>query len=160
MVTEHNPYAPPAAAMSEASAVSQEIEEEPASRGRRFANLLIDTVCYYALAVVVGIVIALVDPSFFDHMSAAGNYLFGAGVIVIYYVPSEALFGRTMGKLVTRTRVVSQSGGPPDFLQALRRTLIRFVPFEAFTFLSEKSVGLHDRWSETRVVLTRSEYRR
>lgn len=159
MVTEHNPYAPPAAAVSEASAKSQESEQEPASRGRRLANCLIDTVCYYVLAVVVGTVIALVDASFFDHMSTAADYLYGAGVMVVYYLPSEALFGRTLGKLVTRTRVVSQSGGPPDFQQALRRTLIRFVPFEAFSFLRERSVGLHDRWSETRVVLTRSEHR-
>ena len=86
--------------------------------------------------------------------------MFGTGLMLVYYLPSEALFGRTVGKLVTRTRVVSQSGGPPDFLQVLRRTLIRFVPFEPFSFLSKRSVGLHDRWSETRVVLTRSEHGR
>jgi uncharacterized RDD family membrane protein YckC len=160
MVTEHNPYAPPAAAVSETAAGGQESEQEPASRGRRFANLLIDTLCYYALTMVVGVGIALVDASFLEHMSTVGEYLFGTGLMLVYYLPSEALFGRTVGKLVTRTRVVSQSGGPPDFLQVLRRTLIRFVPFEAFTFLSERSVGLHDRWSETRVVLTRSEHSR
>ena len=159
MVTEHNPYAPPTAPVSETSAFNEESEQEPASRGRRFANLLIDTVCYYALAVVVGIIIALVDASFFDHMSTAGEYLYGAGVMVIYYLPTEVLFGRTLGKLVTRTRVVSESGGPPEVQQVLRRTLIRFMPFEAFSFLREGAVGLHDRWSETRVVLTRNEHR-
>jgi uncharacterized RDD family membrane protein YckC len=160
MATEHNPYAPPAAAVSEASAVNQESDQEPASRGRRFANFLIDAVCYYALAMVVGTVIAIVDASFFEHLSVADDYLFGAAVMIIYYLPTEALFGRTVGKLVTRTRVVSESGGPPDFQKVLRRTLIRFVPFEAFSFLHKGSVGLHDRWSETRVVLTRSEHRR
>jgi uncharacterized RDD family membrane protein YckC len=157
MVTEHNPYAPPAAAVSEAPAASHEREQEPAPRWRRFANLLIDSLCYYALAMLIGIVIALVDASFFDHMSAAGEYAFGFGVMVLYYLPSETLFGRTLGKLVTRTRVVSQSGGPPDFPQVLRRTLIRLVPFEPFSFLRARSVGLHDRWSETRVVSSHSE---
>jgi uncharacterized RDD family membrane protein YckC len=135
MVTEHNPYAPPAAAVSEAPAASHEREQEPAPRWRRFANLLIDSLCYYALAMLIGIVIALVDASFFDHMSAAGEYAFGFGVMVLYYLPSETLFGRTLGKLVTRTR----------------------VPFEPFSFLRARSVGLHDRWSETRVVSSHSE---
>jgi uncharacterized RDD family membrane protein YckC len=154
---EHNPYAPPQAPASEAPVANDAHEQEPAPRGRRFANMLIDAVCYYVLAVVFGIAVAIFDPSLFENMSTAGEYLFGASIMLLYYLPSEALFGRTLGKLLTRTRVVSEFGGPPDLSQALRRTLIRLIPFEAFTFLSANPVGLHDRWSGTRVVLTRSK---
>jgi hypothetical protein len=68
---------------------------------------------------------------------------------------SEALFGRTLGKLVTRTRVVSESGAPATFWQLLMRTLYRLMPFEGFSFLATRRPGWHDRWSKTRVVLTR-----
>ena len=155
---EHNPYAPPQAKVSDAPAASDANEREPASRGQRLANALIDTLGYYVLTAVVAIAIGIIDASLFENLSTAGQYIFASSIMVLYYFPSEALFGRTLGKLLTRTRVVSETGGPPDFSQTLRRTLIRLVPFEALTFLSAKPVGLHDRWSGTRVVLTRSKY--
>jgi hypothetical protein len=33
--------------------------------------------------------------------------------------------------------------------------LYRFVPAEAFSFLSKRRPGWHDRWSKTRVVMAR-----
>ena len=155
---ERNPYAPPEAAVSDAPIGGMGIEEEPASRGRRFGNFLIDMVCYYLLAMLVGIVLGLMHMAYLLRMSVAGNYLFGGVVIVLYYLPMEVLFGRTVGKLVTGTRVVAESGEPADFLKVLGRTLTRLVPFEAFTFLNSKGIGLHDRWSGTRVVRTRRSH--
>lgn len=154
---EARSYIAPQAEVSDAPAASATNEREPASRRRRLANALIDTLCYYALTAVVAIAIATIDASLFENLSTAGQYIFASSIMLLYYLLSEALFGRTLGKLLTRTRVVSESGGPPDFRQALTRTLVRLVPFEAFTFLSKKPVGLHDRWSGTRVISMRSK---
>lgn len=81
--------------------------------------------------------------------------LFGFGVMLLYYIGFEAVTGRTVGKLVTGTKVVTLQGHAPSALQVLGRTLIRFVPFEPFSFFGSEPRGWHDRWSNTRVVRLR-----
>ncbi len=102
-----------------------------------------------------GIILAIAKLLFHVDMLAFLGSAYGFFVLVLYYLSSEALFGRTLGKLVTRTRVVSESGGPATFWQLLMRTLYRLMPFEGFSFLATRRPGWHDRWSKTRVVLTR-----
>jgi uncharacterized RDD family membrane protein YckC len=69
------------------------------------------------------------------------------------YVVCEALFGRTLGKVLSRSRVVMDSGERPPLGAILLRTLVRIVPFEPFSMFSGH--GWHDRWSGTQVVSSR-----
>lgn len=68
----------------------------------------------------------------------------------IYYVLYESIFSRTPAKYLTRTRVTLNDGSRPPFGTILKRTLIRFVPFEPFSFLG--SGKWHDSWSNTYVL--------
>ena len=77
--------------------------------------------------------------------------LMGIVIVTAYYTVLEGFTGRTLGKFITRTYVVTAEGLKPGFLTILGRTLCRFIPFEALTFLFS-SVGFHDRLSHTRVV--------
>lgn len=116
-----------------------------ASRGVRFANLLIDSFCRFIFGMVLGVATGV-----------AKNPLLGASVGILsmlsYYVFFETVFQATPGKLITRTRVVDMDGNKPTFSRILGRTLSRFVPFEPFSFFSSTEEGWHDRWSGTRVV--------
>lgn len=49
------------------------------------------------------------------------------GLFCAYFPVMEALTGRTVGKFVTRTRVVDATGGRPSLVQALVRTLFRLI---------------------------------
>ena len=80
--------------------------------------------------------------------------VFDAAVFCLYYVSFEFLTGRTLGKFLTGTRVVSDTGGPPTLGQVAMRSVLRLIPMEAFTFFA-RGPGLHDRGSRTRVVLNR-----
>jgi uncharacterized RDD family membrane protein YckC len=146
---ERNPYAAPKTNVADDE---EPVPTEPASRGQRFLNLLIDLVGYFAFAIVVTVVVGLAYPPFLESSSALGDYAFGFIVITSYYALSEGLFGRTLGKLVTRTWVVSESGGKPTFWQILGRSAARSIPFEPFSFFGAEPTGWHDRLSETRVV--------
>ena len=115
-----------------------------ATQGQRFANLLIDDVCFIIVCFVLGAVIAVIG-----RPELAG--LISWPVMIGYYLFFEGIFNATPGKMITRTRVVGLDGGKPGFGQLLGRTLSRFVPFEPFSFLGGSS-GWHDRWSKTRVV--------
>ncbi len=118
--------------------------------------MLVDTVGYLLLIRVITIVVALVNVSLLDAISGvAGHFFYSIAVMILYYVPSEVLFGRTLGKLVTGTRVVTETGGPPTFAPVLTRTTTRLIPAESLTFFRKPSIGLHDRWSNTRVVRIR-----
>ena len=70
----------------------------------------------------------------------------------------EGLFGATVGKWVTRTRVVDERGLPPSWRTAFLRSLARFIPFEPLSLLfagADDPRGWHDRMPGTRVVLRR-----
>lgn len=157
-----NRYAPTQGALNSQQKVEPgEHELEPASRSRRFLNSLIDTVASVLVAFVIGILLAIVWPQLFTTIfdprepSVGLNYLVGMIVGLLYYLPLEASTGRTLGKLITGTKVVSTSGASLTFPQVLGRTLARYIPFEGFTFLSSTRVGLHDKLSNTRVVSSR-----
>lgn len=124
-----------------------------AGQGRRFANLLIDTVAIIALAAMLGAGAALLGLDGF--LAAADDPLLSRVIGILltigYYLLLEGLLGRTFGKMVTGTRVVCEDGSMPDFATIFKRTMWRVVPFEAFSFLGD-GYGWHDSRSETLVV--------
>jgi len=156
---ELNPYTPTKASLQEPGTQADAggfDEAKPASRERRLVNFLIDSVGLMIFIFLITVVIAAVDASFVESLSLPASYLLNVLATVLFYMPAELLTGRTPGKLVTRTRVISKSGGRPTALQILGRTLLRLVPLEAFTFFA-RGPGLHDRGSGTRVVMTRKD---
>ena len=48
-------------------------------------------------------------------------------LLAAYFPVTEMLFGKTLGKFVTRTRVVNAAGRRPSFVQAIVRTLFRLL---------------------------------
>ena len=125
---------------------------ELATTGKRFANMLLDFVFYLMFSFIVGTAFTLAGAG--DSIANVNDNLLGIILITLYYFPQEAIWGRTLGKLVTNTKVVTLDGKKASFLQALGRTFCRFIPFEAFTFLGGKGKphGLHDRLPKTKVI--------
>ena len=68
-------------------------------------------------------------------------------ILFIYFFANEAVFGRTLGKAANGSFVVFERG---RVLSVLWRTLSRFLPFEAFSFIG-RSEGWHDTLSSTTV---------
>ncbi len=104
-------------------------------------------------SVVSTIVIGLATSSFtFSFALVLGSFFTPTGWIVtyLYYMLCEWKFGSTPGKMVFGRVVIDKNGVKPDLQTLAARTLIRFIPFEAFSCLSDR--GWHDKWSETFVV--------
>jgi uncharacterized RDD family membrane protein YckC len=144
-----NPYAAPNAELS-APAPETAAALNDASGGARLLNLVIDAIVIGLLRYGLGVALALTG----GRAEGLSPKLIGLGITLAYYLLCEAMLGRTVGKLLTGTRVVTADGGQPRFAQILGRTAARFVPFEAFSFLGSTS-GWHDRWSGTRVIRVR-----
>lgn len=128
----------------------QDLYEE-SNADRRFVNYIVDSIGYYLVLIVVSFFMFFLTDLFGGVSESIGVFLFFASWI-FYYWGLEYWFGKTLGKLLTRTRVVREDGGKPTASQIFVRTLCRLVPFEPFSFLASHK-GWHDRWSGTKVVM-------
>lgn len=128
---------------------NQEAMYEDASKWKRFANYIIDLIGFYALVFITGIIFALSNITIEE--SKLNDYIFGITIMILYYMITEGLSGRSLGKLITKTKVINMENEKPTFINILGRTLCRFIPFEAFSFLGDGN-GWHDKASKTRVV--------
>jgi len=148
---EHNPYAAPRTEVKDVDPVEE--RQQLATKLQRMSNLLIDTLAFFALMVLVLIAGQLVSPTLGQKL-ASDNLLFFS-LFILYYTLFEFFLDWTPGKLITGTRVVTDTGGAPSFQQLLVRAVVRLVPFEPLSFLGDPPVGWHDRWSRTRLIRTR-----
>lgn len=129
---------------------------ELAGKGRRFGTLLVDHALYYVLCGVIGVIVVLAFGE--DAVQGGRAYLISIPVFLAYYAGFEGALGRTPGKFLFGTRVVTNAGGPPSFGQALGRTLSRMIPFEPFSVLfasDGETIGWHDSIARTKVIRVR-----
>ena len=117
-----------------------------ADGGARFANLILDRLVIYAILFGIG--------SLMEFADGGNDAIFGMFVLAspFYYILSEYFWGKTPAKFITKTSVVNLYGEKPTFINIVGRTLCRYIPFEAFSFLGSRAVGWHDSISRTRVV--------
>jgi tetratricopeptide (TPR) repeat protein/uncharacterized RDD family membrane protein YckC len=134
--------------------------EEPtqmvlASSWQRFGTMLLDIIFYCIFSFILVIVLYLIGLG--DLIQNMNNNILGYVLLFIYYVSQETYSGRTLGKLITGTKAVSEDGSNLTFGQAIGRTLCRFIPFEAFSFLGGRGMprGWHDKIPKTKVISLR-----
>jgi uncharacterized RDD family membrane protein YckC len=131
-----------------------------ASRGQRFLNLVIDLFVQYIIGSSIGATIVLVAEistnytlsNWLDSLDRMSKFFIGLLILAIYYYLTEMYFSRTIAKYFTKTLVVMKDGSKPNAYTIIKRTLCRFIPFEAFTFLGSNARGWHDVFSNTYVV--------
>ena len=128
----------------------------PAGRWLRFANLIVDSIMQFVLGFVMGMAIVVFwGEAGAQFLDSGLNLVFGVITSLIYYIVLESLFGRTIGKLVTGTKVVNELGDKPSFGQILGRSFARLIPFEAFSFFGSTGRGWHDSLPKTYVIKCR-----
>lgn len=128
-----------------------------ASKGKRIINLLVDSCCIILLSSIVFYLMSVVilnssvAEKFSNQQKIISLDYFVVIIAFSYYLFFEGLSYRTIGKYITKTRVVRPDGGTPSFMQIIARTLLRIVPFDFITYLVVEN-GWHDRFSNTIVI--------
>lgn len=132
-----------------------------ASQGKRFINFFIDRFLIFGMGALFGAVLGALwmtfSPNNFLELelfldNKLAQYAIGVFLSLLYYSFFEGITGRSIGKYFTKTRVVDENGDKPTFNAIFIRSLCRFIPFEAFSFLGDNAIGWHDSMSKTRVV--------
>jgi uncharacterized RDD family membrane protein YckC len=136
-----------------------------ASVARRAVAVLIDA--FISLAWVLPLTEVDRRPGFVRFSLGSGRATAAWAIAVIYYIALEAVFGVTIGKLLTGIRVVREDGGPIGLGAATIRTVARvvdafpyFVPYLLGAILVRSSPAgqrLGDRFARTIVIETASK---
>ncbi len=112
-----------------------------ASVEERGDNFVID----FLFSSVFGVLIAIL--TFKNYITAYFIYL---SVRSLYYYLFELLYGRTLGKFQTQTKVVNFKGGKPSSVQLLKRNMSRFISI--FSGVNDDERAIHDNFSNTFVI--------
>ena len=129
-----------------------------ANTGKRLANYFIDLVAFYAFFFLAAVAyfIASPDAARDGGFGSEKEYLIRLFAFLLYGLfigLVEAIFkGRSIGKLITGTKVVNEDGSDISFSTALARGFSRIIPFEPFSALGNPSYPWHDRWNKTNVI--------
>jgi uncharacterized RDD family membrane protein YckC len=119
-----------------------------ASKLKRAFNFIID----FSLIIVFTILTGL----FFEEKMIFFSAYFWSTLniyTVLYYWVMEANFrGRTVGKLITKTMAITDTGNEITYLDAFARTLLRAIPFDIISIFFKKKTTWHDQFSKTVVV--------
>ncbi|WP_337042683.1 RDD family protein [Emticicia sp. 17c] len=133
------------------------------TKGIRFLNSLLDAFIVLHFSFVV---ISWLKNIFFHINYDSGNgygysdntplqiLILRLSIIVtplVYYCICEGIFKTTFGKIVTNSAVINQEEEIISFRQGLVRSICRFIPFDALSFLLANR-GWHDSVSNTTVV--------
>lgn len=142
------------------SSITDQFISEDASTGQRFVNYLIDTVVMYVFTWGSSTILLL-----FFYATSQGQqprleglqlilFPFVLLLFVVFFTFSEGVSsGRSIGKLVTGTKVVKTDESEITWKDAFVRSLCRLVPFEPFSALG--GYPWHDRWTNTKVIKLR-----
>ena len=131
-----------------------------ATRGQRFFNCILDLLIVHIILASIGTTIIIIGDvsnnyelsNWIESTTTVEKLLFWSVILFLYYFLTETYFSRTFAKYFTKTIVVTKDGSRPNKRTISIRTLSRFIPLEALTFLGTSVRGLHDLFSDTYVV--------
>ncbi len=73
-------------------------------------------------------------------------------IYFIYYLFLEGVFGRTIGKFLNKTKLLTENQDKPKMKSIIIRAIVRLIPLQFITILTPMNRTLHDRLSNTWVV--------
>lgn len=119
-----------------------------ASKLRRFINWLTDTGCILFLFLAL---LRILPTHWLPPKEHLRWVVMGVGLS--YYLVAEVVFRQTIGRLITRTLVVTKEDEKPTAGQLAVRAFCRFLPLEPFSVLfSRRARGWHDMISGTKII--------
>lgn len=136
----------------------QKVDSNVVGSGIRFVNFLIDFFVWLILAFIMSFLIGLFIPVTAESQGILTLFVYVLffGTFIAYYAILEIKFQKTIGKLVTKTKVVKMNGEKPENGDIITRTFCRLIPFDRISFLFVKN-GIHDFLSKTKVVKDTAE---
>ncbi len=126
-------------------------DESKASSWARLLHFAIDTIAFIVLARILSFVADLFFKTDNQAILAFGVCAIFSASFFTYYIFMEHNFQKTLGKLITKTKVVRNDGHRAELGDIVRRTFCRLLPFDNVSYLFTRD-GFHDCLSDTTVI--------
>ncbi len=124
-----------------------------ASSGQRFLNYIIDVILFYGFMFCLGMVMALTSPSSLSIFDGFKGNIVSLLFYAIFMGTIETITkGRSLGKLITKTKAVNEDGTNISASTAFARGFSRAVPFNQLSALGNPPHPWHDKWNKTYVI--------
>jgi len=136
--------------------LKKKVDSNVVGSGIRFLNFIIDFITGMILATIIGFIFSILIVLNDSFLAQLFVYFMFFGIFFFYYSIMEIKFQKTVGKFVTKTKVVKLDGEKPNTSDIITRTFCRFIPFDRISFLFVRN-GIHDYLSKTKVVKDNSE---
>jgi len=117
----------------------------------RLLNFIIDSIAFLIVFAILGFIIGLFYNTDNQVIIQLAGYLLLAVAFFGYYIFMEYKYQKTIGKLITRTKVLRADGEKAQLGDIIARTFCRLIPFDRLSYLFTSN-GLHDRLSNTTVI--------
>lgn len=129
----------------------EKIENNTVGSRIRLLNFVIDFMVIFILYCLIVPVVETFLP--LVNRTELSIYRIGSLIffIALYYIPFEYKTQKTLGKIITKTNVVTFEGNKPELVDIISRTFCRLIPFDRFSFLYSRN-GFHDAISRTKVI--------
>ncbi|MGC4039876.1 MAG: RDD family protein [Flavobacterium sp.] len=126
------------------------LELNKADTGKRFVHLIIDFIVFAFAYRLTGEFFQLIfDINIYRNITPYIFFMLFAFLMTYGFM--EYKFQKTVGKFITKTKVVTLNGEKPGMGDILSRTFSRLIPFDRFSYLFSAN-GFHDRISNTIVI--------
>jgi len=126
------------------------------SKWTRLLNFVIDYIVVMIFVFILSVLVALVfGEKGITFLTSIPDLLLGVISMSIYYIVFEGITGKTIGKYITGTKVVTENGEKAPLIKIIGRTLCRFIPFEVLSFFGPLERGWHDSIPNTYVIKSR-----
>lgn len=122
------------------------MKDNTAKRGLRLLNYIIDFLVWLIICFILTLPLSAHNQT---HMLIGYVIMFLS--YFLYYIILEIKFQKTLGKMITKTKVVTYDEKVPSNNDIIIRTLLRCIPFDNISFLIVKN-GFHDMFSRTKVI--------
>jgi uncharacterized RDD family membrane protein YckC len=127
--------------------------EEQSQKIIRFLNYFFDVLFIYMNHFLILRLFNRMKGNYFEEdISDLEHRLIFISAFILYYVLLEKVFGATVGKAITNSKVVNDEGENISLKQAIIRTFSRLVPLESISLFFSYNYPWHDKWSNTFVV--------
>ncbi len=118
-----------------------------ASTGQRLVHRIIDIVLFYGSLLGASALLPRTDDPVIPIIFLGLAFFFP----ILYYMVCEAVFGKTIGKFITKTTVLKLDGTKPTWTDIFLRTICRLIPLNSISIFFNGYVCWHDKFSGTYV---------
>ena len=129
----------------------EKVENKTVHSKIRFLNFLIDFMLIFILYNLIIPNLETLLP--LTNQISRAIYRLSSFIIFVttYYIFFEHKYQKTIGKIITKTKVVNLEGEKAELGDIISRTFCRFIPFDRFSFFFTRN-GFHDAISNTKVI--------